>query len=647
MNRPFFLGILTHALAAAVLLVIPSLWLGKALWLANPWAVLIALVFAFCYFVSAVVLLWREATETRPGLWRVINGGIVAFGAAFILLVFAEWQLPGKFGAVPPLVPLTSAALGMLILLGLFGIRGAVGAKIVVLTVVVMTGVVAHFALSRNVFISPTREIGYLDSSLYSLKTTTYRNWIFDGTSRGGGIAVYGEGYVVGDGDGGLYFVREDNAGDSLQVRKLAYRVPFNPVEFEEGAQRILGDKWRGRAGDFGFKLRVADLQLRSKPDGSFQLYVSHHYWNTQEGCAVVRISVLEGGPGNLLADAAGLEWRTLFETAPCLTLNAGGRGIVFGALQIGGAMGFLGENELLVAIGDHEFDGWNRSPELPQDPASPYGKVLLIRLDTGQAEVFSLGHRNPQGLFVDSQGAIWSTEHGPRGGDELNRVVRGANYGWPRVTYGTEYSVHHWPLNSTPGRHDGFEKPTMTFIPSLGLTGLTSVTGEKFGAWRGDLLLVSLDGELRRIRIEDERAVLAEPFTIGTRIRDVVEGPDGRLVLWTDHNDLVFLEPAEATSAEALVFQCTGCHTLNPWEGSSIGPNLRSVVGRRVGGEFDFDYSPAMKNFGGKWSRERLDQFLQNPAGAVPGTTMIFAGIADASQREQLIDYLERNTKK
>jgi aldose sugar dehydrogenase len=634
-----------HALAAAALLLVPALWLELPLWRATESTLLMVGAFAATYFVAAVALVVsHDATARfRPG--RAMLAGLGAIGAAFLLLAIAVWWRPGFTSGKSPLILLVSSALSLFFLVGLAGSRAATGIKLAVMVAVVLAGIAGQLRLAKS-SLEPKRDVAYVDSSLYALKVTTHRNSFHDGNLRGGGIVAMGDDYLVSDGGGRLYHVREDEGTGAAGVRTLAYRVPFNPADYEAGARKLLGAAWQGRADAYNYQFRVADIQLRLRDDGSFRLYASHHFWKVEEGCAVVRVSVLDGRLSELLDPAGALSWRTLHETSPCLTLNTGGRGIVFGALQIGGAMGILSDGELLLAVGDHEFDGWNRSPELPQDPASPYGKILLIHDDTGRAEVYSLGHRNPQGLVVDSAGSVWETEHGPRGGDELNRITRDANYGWPRVTYGTEYSIHHWPLNSAPGRHDGFENPMLAFVPSLGLTGVIAVSGPGFPAWRGDLLLVSLDGEMVRVRVVGDRPVLEEHLKVGRRVRDIAQGKDGRIALWTDLDELVFIEPTDADSGEALVFQCTSCHTLHDWEDAAIGPNLHSVVGRRVGAERDFEYSSAMKNAGGRWTKDRLDSFLANPSAAVPGTTMVFAGMPDAEHRRQLIDYLERRVR-
>jgi cytochrome c2 len=641
LNLRLIAQVLIHALAAALLIVLPALVSGRPLMRPPAMPILLTVgSFAAAYFACSMILLATEARGSRTTILRILVGGMAAIGGALLFLTIAQWQMPSRIAGESPLVPVASSVFVLALLLALFAVRGATAAKLLVLAAAVALGAVAQVRMPGGRY-ERERVVSYLDSSLYSLKSTAYRRWIDDGGSHGGSIAAFRDGYVVADGNGALYFVRE-TGGQALDVRRLAYRVPVNLPEFLRDAQRILGDRWRSRGRDDWFNLRVADLLVQSRPDGSFRMFASHHFWKTRESCAVVRVSVLEGKNDELTA-TDHLQWRTLYETSPCLGLSTEGRGLAFGALQIGGAMGLVGDGGLLLAVGDHEYDGWNQRPALPQDPDSPYGKIMLIDTGTGKGEIYSLGHRYPQGLFVAASGEVWETEHGPRGGDELNHVRRGANYGWPVVTYGTEYGMHEWPFNPSAGRHDGFERPTLAFVPSLALSGLTGIAGPRFAEWRGDLVLASLHGQLRRVRVEEGRVVVDEPLAIGYRNRDIAQGADGRIAIWTDQNDLIFLEPAGTADGEALVFQCMGCHTVQEWGMGTIGPSLYRVFGRRVAAEEGFDYSPAMRDFGGRWSRERLDRFLADPAGTVPGTSMQFPGIPDAARRGQLIDYLEK----
>jgi len=648
LSRRQLLPILNHALASILLVIVAGFELGRPVWHARKAVLLVVGLFAAAYYVSALVLAWTRPHLGRAGLLRIILSGLAAFGIAFISLAFAEWRWPDVLHAhLPMQVPLVLTGLGMAMLVVSNWASGVLDRKFdYALPFVLLAAIAAAwFAVGKPPTPVPTQETAYLDSSLYVLKKTTYRNWIRDGSWRGGAIAAFEDGYLLASGRGALYFVAENRNGKSLVVRPLPLQVPFNPEDFSLAGHAAFAKEWTDNR--MGERLRVADLLVEPRADGVFRIFVSHHFWKKAENCFVVRVSMVEGSRRELL-EGGNLGWRTVFESTPCLPLNVQGhRGGRFGGYQIGGAMALSGENQLILTIGDHEFDGWTKVPQLPQDPAATYGKVLQIDIDTGKYEMYSLGHRNPEGLYLDPTGNLWETEHGPRGGDELNLIHRGANYGWPLVTYGTEYWLHYWPPASTAGRpagrHDGFEKPILSFVPSIAVSTLTGVTGNLFADWRGDLLLVSLKGDLKRVRIEDGRAVFVEPFKIGGRLRHIAEGRDGKIAMLTDVQNLIFLEPGDAESPEALAFQCAACHTFGKGERASIGPNLMHVVGRRVASGPGFEYSQAMKDFGGRWTPERLDQFLADPAGTVPGTAMQFEGIKDPVQREKIIQYLKQ----
>jgi glucose/arabinose dehydrogenase len=165
--------------------------------------------------------------------------------------------------------------------------------------------------------------------------------------------------------------------------------------------------------------------------------------------------------------------------------------------------------------------------------------------------EIYSYGHRNPQALVVDPQtGNVWSTEHGPQGGDELNLIRPGMNYGWPVIGFGVNYrsgaAIHS-------GTHrEGMQQPVHVWVPSIAVSGMTFYTGDRFPEWTGSLFTGGLAGEqLARFTVEGERAVLAEVLVRRQgRIRDVRQGPDGFIYLAIDHRQgeptaIVKLEPA------------------------------------------------------------------------------------------------------
>ena len=197
------------------------------------------------------------------------------------------------------------------------------------------------------------------------------------------------------------------------------------------------------------------------------------------------------------------------------------------------------------------------------QDRATHPGSVVRLMADgtvppdnpfighsAYQPEVYTYGNRNPQGLAQDPiTGAIWMHEHGPRGGDELNRLMAGANYGWPVISYGKEYFL---PKAVGEGTHkNGMEQPVHYWVPSIAPSGMTFYSGPDFPGWRGSLFLGSLKfQELVRLEL-DQGQVVAEERLLSAefgRIRDVRQGPDGALYLLTDaaEGQLLKLTPAD-----------------------------------------------------------------------------------------------------
>ena len=142
--------------------------------------------------------------------------------------------------------------------------------------------------------------------------------------------------------------------------------------------------------------------------------------------------------------------------------------------------------------------------------------------------------------------GELWETEHGARGGDEVNVVRAGRNYGWPRITHGVDYSgAPISPDTALPG----MEQPVLHWTPSIAPSGLAIYAGDRFPRWRGNAFSGALAGEqLRRVELRDGRAVHQETLLKGTRVRAVKVGPDGLLYLLTDERDgkVVRLEPVE-----------------------------------------------------------------------------------------------------
>jgi glucose/arabinose dehydrogenase len=180
------------------------------------------------------------------------------------------------------------------------------------------------------------------------------------------------------------------------------------------------------------------------------------------------------------------------------------------------------------------------------QDMTGNLGKVLRLNGDgsapadnpwSGRggvtAQIWSLGHRNLLGLAFAPDGNLWEVEMGPKGGDEVNLIRRGANYGWPRVSNGSHYDDRDIP-DHRPG--DGFEPPKVWWNPSISPSSLIVYTGALFPAWRGDALIGALSGQaLIRVDLDGANAAKADQWDMGARIREVEQGPDGAVYLLQD----------------------------------------------------------------------------------------------------------------
>ena len=201
------------------------------------------------------------------------------------------------------------------------------------------------------------------------------------------------------------------------------------------------------------------------------------------------------------------------------------------------------------------------------QNPRSLYGKILRLHDDgsvpsdnpfVGKAgyrgEIYAMGIRNAMGLAINPKnGELWETENGPQGGDELNVITAGKNYGWPSISYGRAYSGdltgETGPV-TTPATSDGMEQPMLFWSPSLALTGLTFYTGDAFPEWKDSVFVGSMIGEQVQRIVFNLRGLPTrrDPliWELGQRIRDVQQGPDGLLYALTDEDDgaLLRFEP-------------------------------------------------------------------------------------------------------
>jgi len=223
------------------------------------------------------------------------------------------------------------------------------------------------------------------------------------------------------------------------------------------------------------------------------------------------------------------------------------------GRNHFSGKIAFDKSGFLFLTVGDRQVPPEGNLEAHPaQDLGNHHGKIVRLHDDgrvpadnpfAGRAgarpEIWSYGHRNVQGLAIHPEtGDIWTNEHGPQGGDELNRIQAGRNYGWPVIGFGVNYNTG---LAIHAGTHrQGMEQPVKVWVPSIGISGLMFYTGDRFPQWRGSLFAGGMAGQmLVRLTLDGQRVTGDETLVpqMG-RIRDVRQGPDGLIYLVTDDRD-------------------------------------------------------------------------------------------------------------
>ncbi|MGD9114636.1 MAG: PQQ-dependent sugar dehydrogenase [Desulfobacterales bacterium] len=291
----------------------------------------------------------------------------------------------------------------------------------------------------------------------------------------------------------------------------------------------------------------LLDISLHPRFEQNRRVYFTYAYGSTIANRTRVATAVLNSDRLK--------KWQVIFEVAA----NK------FGGQHFGSRLLWLPDETLLVSIGDGgnppvRLEGdWIRKQA--QNRRSHLGKILRFK-DNGsvppdnpfvnsadlQTTIWSYGHRNIQGLAYDPiRSMVWASEHGALGGDELNLIQAGRNYGWPTVTFSREYfdGSKISPHTSKPGMVD----PVAVWMTAIAPSGLVVYSGTQFEQWRGDLFVGGLKSQdIRRIDLNEAGQVVGQSaLRIGQRVRDVRQGPDGLLYVLTDESNgsLIRLEPA------------------------------------------------------------------------------------------------------
>ena len=429
----------------------------------------------------------------------------------------------------------------------------------------------------------------------------------------GGAITVFGKTVIILDRLGGLY--RYDLAtgffGTLSGIPRLPNKLeaylmhrPGPPVNLAEAPN----DEFRAR-------------DIIYVPDRK-ELAAAYDKFDESLGKIKTVVSVIPIDVGTLTATDA---WRQVFASDPF----AYGVGITSGA----GRLAYRGNDKLFLTIGDHDIV----NPKVSEDSNITFGKTIEIDLTTKKWHQFSKGHRNPEALTFLKSGQLLSTEHGPYGGDELNIITEGSDYGWPNVTLGTDYNGYNWDAGtSLVGSHAGYRAPLFAWVPSIAPTQLIEINNFH-PRWNGDLLVGTLKASsLYRLRLEAGNVLYEERIWIGQRVRDLLQTEDGTIVLWTDDTQLLFVtvdrdqlavkrRTPNVIGSAILNENCLACHHFGPTNPTDFAPTLSNLLNRPIASDV-FSYSPALraKQGLGCWTPALLAEFLSDPFKFASGSNML-----------------------
>ena len=412
------------------------------------------------------------------------------------------------------------------------------------------------------------------------------------------------------------------------------------------------------------FYVRYNDLKYFENDAGK-GLLASYTEFHADRDCATNTVARLDFPQGASTIDdvtATQDDWEIIYRSSPCLGMKS--RASALEAHMAGGRMVVTGPETVYLANGDYHWDGM-RSDGLgiAQDPNHELGKVMRINIMTGESEMVSMGHRNMQGIAAMPDGSVYVAEHGPKGGDELNKIVDGNNYGWPIESYGTTYSNGKLPEADSIGRHDKFTPPEFAWMPSPAVSAMVHVGPDFNENWTGDMLVGSLVTQsLWRVRFGDGKPVYSEQIPIGSRVRALWQHSNGQVVVWTDNHELLWLTAmdiggydeifedfvwrksvsgARANRLRTAIERCAECHSFVMAD-HERSPSLARIAGDKIASTSYEGYSDALKKKNGEWTTENLRAFISDPQAFAPGAAMPKVIEDDPETVDLLVDFLE-----
>ena len=363
-------------------------------------------------------------------------------------------------------------------------------------------------------------ETAYNDIEKKSYNTPNY--------SKYGSIDFLDDQLIYVQGDGQIFLFHDKNNNFKF-IKIESNKLPINRDEFIKKYEKVHG---KARLRNF---FGVRDVMI-NKFDlfKNTSIIISALDYDVENDC--YKISLLL----NEFIDANRIilnNWKKIFSSEQCLNLEMNHKKQFYFA-DSGGRIVKYDESNILLSIGNFGGDGYYSSLIHAQNLNNDYGKIIKVNLKDFSSEIFTLGHRNPQGLFLMDKDNIFSTEHGPKGGDELNLLVKGKNYGWPVATYGTDYFKKFSETDKSNNSHNGYEKPIFSWGHTWAVSQLIVYKSNYFNKWNDNIITSSLAAQtLTRMVFNKEKKsiIYFENILIGKRIRDIIEAPNGQIVLLTD----------------------------------------------------------------------------------------------------------------
>ena len=368
-------------------------------------------------------------------------------------------------------------------------------------------------------------KVSYLDTAYYDIEK---KNYNIPSYSKYGAIDFLNDKLIYIQGDGQIFLFQENK--NNFEFKKIeSEKLPINRDEFIKKYEKVHG-KARLRNG-FGIKdMMINKFDLFENTS----IILSSLDYNIKNDCHKISLFLNEFIDVNKIRLN---EWKKIFSSKNCLNLNMNHKKQFYLSAS-GGRIVKYDENNILLSIGNFGGDGYYSSLIHSQNLNNDYGKIIKVNLKDFSSEIFSYGHRNPQGLFLIDKENIFSTEHGPKGGDELNFILKGKNYGWPIATFGTDYFKKFSDVDTTNNSHNGYEKPIFSWGNSWAVSELIVYESNYFDKWKDNIITSSLAAQtLTRMVFNKEKKsiIYFENIPIGKRIRDIIEAPNGEIVLLTD----------------------------------------------------------------------------------------------------------------